>query len=615
MKTLNKILLTLASILALISCEKDGEKIYLQSLGSDELIATTDNVVLSIETSQKVVLSFAWKGQDVHINDTTVGTAARAKNYMEISLSEDFSGQIYTDETVSNSIAYTCGELNSIVNGLGAKVGEANNVFFRLGSATGENIPYAYSNVVKVSVTPYEMDMNTGIIVESNNDNANLGETGITLYSPEANGIYSGFMFTPYAYYHYYLKEGNGLMWGTAKDKGAFYITSEAANRQNMWFPGSIGCYYVNVNTKEEKWDALYISSLTVAGLTESPVNLTLDKDNSLWIASFPATEAGDKVITISGSGEQWNVETGTTDGAGIPTNVALAADENNNIVLADNAGNISVTIPQAGECTIKLDLINPNDRKVYVEAGGTDIPSQYPATVDVQRWDGTEMVSMVMLQRTDSENGIYQGTYDGAYLKNDEHYGFEFIADGTWYRADASDNTKLAISNNSLSKFFFNDADDKVTSINVTITVNLKELSWSYVINSQVTGGGDEGDETYPNILYMVKWVAADQPYNILLTLNESETPGIYTGNYTGTGNPGNFSFIDPKETQASNNQISEDETWVWYGKESDDQLYKLKEDGSDLWFASPYWSESNVNYTITVDLTQMSWSITNNN
>ena len=33
MKTLNKILLTLASILALISCEKDGEKIYLQSLG------------------------------------------------------------------------------------------------------------------------------------------------------------------------------------------------------------------------------------------------------------------------------------------------------------------------------------------------------------------------------------------------------------------------------------------------------------------------------------------------------------------------------------------------------------------------------------------------------
>lgn len=377
MKTLNKILITLASIFALISCEKDGDKIYLQSLGSDELIATTDNVVLTSEMSQKIVLSFAWKGQDVQISDTTVGTAAKAKNYMEISLSEDFSGQVYKNETTSNSIAYNGGELNSIVNELGAKVGEANNVFFRLGSATGENIPYAYSNVVRVAITPYVMDMNTGIVVESNNDNANLGETGVILYSPDANGIYSGFMFTPYGWYHYFLKEGNGLMWGTAGDEGAFHITSDAGNnRQNMWFPGSTGCYYVNVNTKEATWDALYISSLAISGLGENPINLTLDKENNLWIASFTATEAGEKTITISGNGDQWNVETGTNDGAGIPVNVAFA-NENNNLVLADNAGNISVTIPQAGECTIKLDLINPNDRKVYVEAGGTDIPEE----------------------------------------------------------------------------------------------------------------------------------------------------------------------------------------------------------------------------------------------
>lgn len=377
MKTLNKILITLASIFALISCEKDGDKIYLQSLGSDELIATTDNVVLTADISQKVVLSFAWKGQDVQISDTTVGTAAKAKNYMEISLSEDFSGQIYNDETTSNSIAYKGGELNSIVNSLGAKIGEANNVFFRLGSATGENIPYAYSNVVKVKITPYVIDMNTGIVVEATDQNEVVGETGVILYSPEANGIYSGFMFTPYGWYHYFLKEGNGLMWGTAGDEGAFHITSDAGNnRQNMWFPGSVGCYYVNVNTKEETWDALYISSLAISGLSESPINLTLDKENSLWIASFTATEDGEKVITISGNGEQWNVETGTNDGAGIPINVVFA-NENNNLVLADNAGNISVTIPEAGECTIKLDLINPNERKVYVEAGGVEIPEE----------------------------------------------------------------------------------------------------------------------------------------------------------------------------------------------------------------------------------------------
>lgn len=478
MKTLNKIFITLASIFALISCEKDGDKIYLQSLGSGELIATTDNVVLTSEMSQKIVLSFAWKGQDVQISDTTVGTAAKAKNYMEISLSEDFSGQVYKNETTSNSIAYNGGELNSIVNELGAKVGEANNVFFRLGSTTGENIPYAYSNVVRVAITPYVIDMNTGIVVESNNDNANLGETGVILYSPEANGIYSGFMFTPYGWYHYFLKEGNGLMWGTAGDEGAFHITSDAGNnRQNMWFPGSTGCYYVNVNTKEATWDALYISSLAISGLGENPINLTLDKENNLWIASFTATEAGEKTITISGNGDQWNVETGTNDGAGIPVNVAFA-NENNNLVLADNAGNISVTIPEAGECTIKLDLINPNDRKVYVEAGGTDIPSSYSQTLDVVHYndDGSE-VALTTLNLVNKDKGIYTGTYSGDKLD------FQIIdrTNSVWYGCAPNDNTKLSSSEDKWDMWF-----NGGNTVNVTITVNLSEGTWNYTDNQE---------------------------------------------------------------------------------------------------------------------------------
>lgn len=606
MKTLNKILLTLASILALMSCEKDGDKIYLQSLGSDELIATTDKVVLSVETSQKVVLSFAWKGQDVHINDTTVGTAAKAKNYMEISLSEDFSGQIYKDETTSNSIAYKGGELNSIVNGLGAKVGEVNNVFFRLGSATGENIPYAYSNVVRVAITPYVMDMNTGILLA-----ADKTENGKTLYSENADGIYKGFLGIKVADKNFWLKEGNGSIWGNIADsEKAFVISSDPSNQWNFWFPDIAGCYYTVIDTQAEEWSATLLSTITINGDIQG--DMSFDIENNRWICNYTSDSSKDINITLSGTSRIFNVSTGSTEGT---SDTFGFANSNDGLIFGKTSDNITLHVEE-GENSIIL-YMNVPEELPYITAtnDATEIPSQYPATIDVQRWNGTAMESMVVLQRTDSENGIYQGTYKGSYLKNNEYYDFEFIADETWYRADASDNTKLAESDNSLNKFYFDRADDNVTSINVTITVNLKESSWSYTINSQVTGGGDEGDETYPNILYMVKWVAADQPYNILLTLNESETPGIYTGNYTGTGNPGNFSFIDPKETQASNNQISEDETWVWYGKESDDQLYKLKEDGSNLWFASPYWSESNVNYTITVDLTQMSWSITNNN
>ena len=450
MKTLNKILLTLASILALISCEKDGEKIYLQSLGSDELIATTDKVVLSVETSQKVVLSFAWKGQDVHINDTTVGTAAKAKNYMEISLSEDFSGQIYKDETTSNSIAYKGGELNSIVNGLGAKVGEVNNVFFRLGSATGENIPYAYSNVVKVAVTPYVLDMRIGKIIQSSSNNTDLTDTGYFLYSPEDNGIYSGFMFTEWNWYNYFLKEADETTWGTDNNV-AFTINSNTG--KNMWFPEHKGCYYVNVNTVEKRWDALYISSLNVNGLTDSPIEFTLDNDNKLWIANFEASEAGEKTITITGSGQQYNVETGISSSN--ETNVNFATDENNNLVLADNAGNISVTIPQAGECTIKLDLINPNNRKVYIEAGGTDIPEEpeeipqiYLPGLNQNQGEGWNWNSILTLMYPESDM-----KYSGVLQVNATDGHYDIYTNSDWnadkYILDENDNTSTAFEGN----------------------------------------------------------------------------------------------------------------------------------------------------------------------
>ena len=613
MKTLNKILLTLASILALISCEKDGEKIYLQSLGSDELIATTDNVVLSIETSQKVVLSFAWKGQDVQINDTTVGTAAKAKNYMEISLSEDFSGQIYKDETTSISIAYKGGELNSIVNGLGAKVGEVNNVFFRLGSATGENIPYAYSNVVKVDVTPYVLDMRIGKIIQTNTNNTDLTDTGYFLYSPEDNGIYSGFMFTEWNWYNYFLKEADETTWGTDNNV-AFTINSNTG--KNMWFPEHKGCYYVNVNTVEKRWDALYISSLNVNGLTDSPIEFTLDNDNKLWIANFEASEAGEKTITITGSGQQYNVETGPDEAKSIDTEIHLATDENNNLILAENPGTITVNIPTTGNYNIKLDLIDPLNRKVYVAAGTIEEPgetSPYPATLSMQRWPAPEYntVEMGPLNRIDAENGIYKGTYEGPYQKNSDDYGFQFVdvSNGIWYKPVSGNNSKLEVNNDNKGKFHFDKASNNVTSIEVEITVDLNNHTWEHNIISQKfddsnePGDGGDTEVTYPETVSMVYY-----PNNIEETfgeeLKQTDIPGVYETIYTGKTDF-NFVFKDSDGIYYKYN---------WIKGETNDVFSLDKNGNSNLYFDGA-WSETEATYKITVDLANMRWSFTKQN
>ena len=579
MKTLNKILITLASIFALISCEKDGDKIYLQSLGSDELIATTDNIVLTADISQKVVLSFAWKGQDVQISDTTVGTAAKAKNYMEISLSEDFSGQIYKDETTSNSIAYKGGELNSIVNGIGAKAGEPNNVFFRLGSATGENIPYAYSNVVKVAVTPYVMDMNTGVLLA-----ADKTENGKTLYSENADGIYRGFLGIKIADKNFWLKEGDGSIWGNIADsEKAFVISSDPSNQWNFWFPDIAGCYYTVIDTQAEEWSATLLSTITINGDIQD--DMSFDIENNRWICNYTSDSSKDINITLSGTSRIFNATTGSTEGI---SDTFGFANSNDGLVFGKTSDNITLHVEQ-GENSIIL-YMNVPEELPYITAtnDATDIPSSYPATIDMQRWNGTSMESMILLQRIDSENGIYEGTYDGPYQKND-YYGFEFIADGIWYRADASDNSKLAISNNSLSKFYFNDAEDNVTSINVTITVNLKELSWSYVIHSQETGTVEEPKAQ----ITMTYWNGTAN--ETICTLYETEE-NIYEGEYEGANV--NFQFIKDGN---------------WYGAKDDNTPSELlNNSGKNTWFynySDGNWPD-NVHVKITVDFNTMTWS-----
>lgn len=61
MKTIKNFFLTLAAITCFTACEKDGEKIYLNSLEPGDLIASENTVMLT----QKIVskLCYHWHGQ------------------------------------------------------------------------------------------------------------------------------------------------------------------------------------------------------------------------------------------------------------------------------------------------------------------------------------------------------------------------------------------------------------------------------------------------------------------------------------------------------------------------------------------------------------------------
>ena len=65
MKTIKYLFAVIATLLSFTSCEEDGDKIYLQSLSGNELIASTTDVTLNADVAQQIVLSFAWTDQTI----------------------------------------------------------------------------------------------------------------------------------------------------------------------------------------------------------------------------------------------------------------------------------------------------------------------------------------------------------------------------------------------------------------------------------------------------------------------------------------------------------------------------------------------------------------------
>lgn len=570
----------IATLIAFTSCEEDGDKIYLQSLNGNELMASTDEVKLNADVAQQIVLSFAWTDQTIAISDENVGTAVKVVTSLEASLSEDFSGTVSRTETTSLSHAFTGAELNTIANTIGATIGQSNAVWFRLGSATGTNIPSAYSNAVQVNVTPYEMDMHTGIILD-----ASKNATGETLYSANADGIYSGFM-TANAWENFYMREGNGIVWGNVGDDGGGtpFVLSSEPTQWNMWFPNAEGCFHVTVNTKEEEWSALHVSSLAVGGLADGDIAMTFDKTNGQWLATFTADAPGSRTITISGQGELFNASTGTD--AGSATDIAFAM-EGENLVLAETAGSVNVEVPQAGECTLRLNLSDPKNCTAAVEAGSAEVPVVYPSELKMISSDGTELLTLPQTGEQGKYTAIYTGlgniNFKFVDQTSDIWYGYIYTEDET--------NDPFKLNGSGTDLYFEGGWSD--SNVNYIITVDLNDMTWGFEPTSSA----------YPSSIAMYQfdknaWTKGEKVIDLTQT-EEGKFTGIFQGEYGF-----DFMFIDENGTLYGT-------TW----SEDNQNGTRLETSpGQPLWIYGYDWGIS-LNITINVDLTNMTWSYTENN
>jgi hypothetical protein len=92
------------------------------------------------------------------------------------------------------------------------------------------------------------------------------------------------------------------------------------------------------------------------------------------WTIVFNATSAASLKIKLDATGKLYNSSTGTDDAAAIDSPIAFAQN-GETLVLASQAGDITVSVPGSGEYTLTVDLSDPNAWTYSVESGSVEPP------------------------------------------------------------------------------------------------------------------------------------------------------------------------------------------------------------------------------------------------
>ncbi len=453
-------MMLLIALTTMVSCDESGDKIYLDGFKASDLIISASEVDLSIENSAVQVLSLAWKNPTLLSSDETKPAAnGTLLTYLQASATEDFA--TVKEYTVTNlSKSFTGGDLNSAAKELGMTADQTAPMYFRIKSQLGANLDAAYSNVCKVNITPYTIDMSYINIL-----NTDKTKTLTYLYSPSSDGIYTGYM-TASAWLNFWGKENNGTTWGNSSTDGTFAIDN-TASAWNFWFPGVAGIYYAVIDTQAKEWKATLLKSVQLNG-----EDMTYDAPNYAWTKVITTTTAN-TAISIVATGAEYNKSTDTDDASAIVKTMNYTLNTDGSMTDAATAG--SVNIPTAGTYTITVK-VGENSQLAYTITSGDNTTPELEANNTLCMFSTDGGTLLAVMEKT--SDGVYTCKYKPSPCEN-----FRFIYVGeskddkqTWYGADG-EQYKLT-SADSAWNIWFGDEDGETE---VTVTADLNTMTWKY--------------------------------------------------------------------------------------------------------------------------------------
>lgn len=458
-KIFGNLIMLLCALIALVSCDESGDKIYLDGFKASNLMASASDVKLSVDNSKDIVLSMAWQNPTLLSSDDTKPAGnGTLLTYLQASASEDF--ETVKEYTVSNlSKAFVGTDLNAVAKDLGLTPGESAPLYFRIKSQMGANMDAAYSNVCQVNVTPYLIDMSYINILDKDKDNVLTH-----LYSPASDGIYTGYMNAS-AWFNFYGKENDGTVWGNSATDGTFAIDN-TESAWNFWFPGVAGIYYTVIDTKAKEWKATLLKTVKLNG-----EDMTYDAPNYAWV-KVVTTTADNTPITIAATGAEYSKATDTNDDNAVvkTLNYTLADGK---MTDSDAAG--SVNISKAGTYTITVKVGEKSELTYSIESGDNSTPEPEASnTLCMFTKDGSSLLAVM----TKVSDGVYTCKYKPSAWEN---FRFIYVGDGkddkqTWYGADG-EQFKLT-SDGTAWDIWFGEENGETE---FTVTADLNTMTWKY--------------------------------------------------------------------------------------------------------------------------------------
>ena len=461
-KIFRNLMMLLCALTALVSCDESGDKIYLDGFEASSLMASASDVVLSVDKSKDVVLSLAWQNPTLLSSDETKPAGSGVlKTYLQASASENFAS-VKEYSVTALSKAFTGADLNAAAKDLGLTPDVSSSLYFRIKSQMGSNLDSLYSNVCQVKVTPYLIDMSYINILNKGKD-----QVLTYLYSPNSDGVYSGYMNVS-SWLNCWGKENDGTFWGNIQTGDKPYaVLDNAQSACNIWFPEPAGIYYTVLDTKSEEklFHATLIQSMKVNG-----EEMKYDGPNYAWVKVIETT-ADNTPISIVADGAEYNKSTGDKGTSIVKTlNYTLADGK---MTDSENAG--SVNIPTAGTYTVTVKVGEHSQLEYTIVSGDQTTPEPEASnTLCMFSKDGNTLLAVM--------NKVSDGVYTCKYKPSSwEKFRFIFVGENkddkqTWYGADG-EQFKLTSADGAWDIWF----GDENGATEFTVTADLNTMTWKY--------------------------------------------------------------------------------------------------------------------------------------